>query len=638
MLCSTIPNENSSTSCIRLFYDINTKYEFIDVPSHFGETNRLRINYDENLIFSVGSDGCVNVYSLDTIAESDDNDKFYYEKFSDNFTNSVLIKKAKLKEKELEKIGAPEKREDELKKIKSTHAEEREKLQKLVDGYKNKLATTKQNELKVIGQKKNDLDTIEIDYKTDITNERNQCNEKFEKQTNDYQVELATKSREVEKIREALRDHKQAHKESMNELKRIEEEKKYKEEKEYISKIEGLENHKKELEESIKMLDDKKVLDEKTIDWLNGKVITVLDTNITELKKGITDLQLHNDHQVKKLKEDIGKQKSYLENLDKELNQITEDKGNQMKLLKKNENSLEDKKEEVNDIQLKIAEVEKKIIDGKKRYQYLEKCKFVLDYKIKELKKEMGPIEKAIDDLKKKTKELDNELEKFNREHDIINKKLVDFEELRNKMTELGFEERKEKNQIKLFKNTIFNMINKIDDFEYLRENFKKLREAFLKDYKPDIQDMDLDAEFLNQKDNMKKNVGELTDQLKSIKVKHGEAIEVNRKNNTVLIEKIEKLKGEIDKQKKEKSKNAADTRHENAIAAINAQKNLKFIEEAEFESINEKVLYLEKLLEEKQKQLKEKLESNIILPNLNKSQNDTDNSQLRLMSENFNI
>ena len=45
--------------------------------------------------------------------------------------------------------------------------------------------------------------------------------------------------------------------------------------------------------------------------------------------------------------------------------------------------------------------------------------------------------------------------------------------------------------------------------------------------------------------------------------------------NSSLLKEKISTLKSDIDKQKKEKSKAAADSRHENAIAAINAQGNV---------------------------------------------------------------
>lgn len=636
-----IQQNNKTTSCVRFFPDINNKYEFIDVPSHYGETTRLRINYDENLIFTCGSDGCVNIYSIDLFSESgDDSDKYYFEKISDNFTNTVLIKKSKLKEKEIEKLDAPEKREELLKKIKSSNLEERDKLTKQVDSFKNKLATTKQSELKIIGQKKNELESLIMNYEQQITHERTFNAQVYEKQMNDYQVELANKSREVEKVRENLREHKQNHKEEMNNLKKNNDDSKNSTERKYLDQIETLEMQKKELEDSIQMLNKKKTLDDEALGWLNNRVLDVIDKNITELTKGIEDLNVHNMHQEKKLNEEIEKQIQQMNNLENELNQIKEEKQKEKVKKEHNTKSRQEKEEIVKDIQKRISEVEMKIIEGKKRNQYLEKCKFVLDYKIKELKKEMGPIEKAIEDLKKKTKQLENSLEKFNREHDIINKKLVDFGDLQTKMVELNFEERKEQNDIRLFKNSIFNMLSDIDDYDKLREGFAKLKLLFLKDYKPDIQDMDLDAEFFNQKDNMVKNVDELSTNLKILKNKHTDNLSSNRQNNSKLIEKINRLKSDIDKQKKEKAKIAADSRHENAIAAINAQKSLKFLEEMEFESIEEKIKYLENLVDEKKIQLaKERKDSNLILPNLRHSVNsDNDQSEEEESSNSENL
>ena len=615
-----------TTTCIRFFPDLNNKYEFIDVPSHFGETSRLRINYDENLLFTCGSDGCVNIYSIDLQSEGDDSDKYYFEKISDNFTNTVLIKKSKLKEKEIEKLDAPEKREESLKKIKSSNLEERDKLTKLVDSFKNKLATTKQTELKTIGQKKNELESLIMNYEQQITHERTFNAQVYEKQMNDYQVELANKSREVEKIRENLREHKQHHKEEMNILKRNNDELKNHTEKKYLDQIQTLEIQKKELEDSIEMLNQKKSQDDKALGWLNDKVLEVIDKNISELTKGIEDLNVHNMHQEKKLNEEIERQIQQMNNLENELNQIKEEKQKQKIKKDKNTKMKQEQEEIVKEIQKRISDVEMRIIEGKKKNQYLEKCKFVLDYKIKELKKEMGPIEKAIDDLKKKTKQLENSLEKFNREHDIINKKLVDFADLQKKMVELNFEERKEQNDIRLFKNSIFNMLSDIDNFEMLKEGFNNLRILFLKDYKPDVQDMDLDAEFFNQKDNMVNNVEDLSSNLKNLKNKHNDNLSLNRQKNSKLIEKITLLKSDIEKQKKEKAKIAADSRHENAIAAINATKALKFLEEKDFEDTEEKIKFLENLVAEKRSQLiKERREFSLVLPNLKNNANSED-------------
>ena len=49
-------------------------------------------------------------------------------------------------------------------------------------------------------------------------------------------------------------------------------------------------------------------------------------------------------------------------------------------------------------------------------------------------------------------------------------------------------EERKEERDIKTFKNIIYNMVNEMDDFDKLREGFRKLRSLFLTDYISDQQ------------------------------------------------------------------------------------------------------------------------------------------------------
>jgi cilia- and flagella-associated protein 57 len=618
------------TTCLRLFLDINSKKDYIDIPSHFGETTRVRVNYDENMVFTTGADGCINVYSIETSYEGED-DKIYLEKYSDHFTSTVLIKKSKLRERDLERKDLPEKRDEKLKKVKAENADKREKLQKDLATIKNNLSLTKRTESMSIKQLQNTLEDKVNFYIREINNKRTQYNNEYEKAMNDYQVELATMNREVEDIRQSLKKMKDDHKRDMQDIRGKHSDDMLSLEKDYQKQISDLESHKAQLEEKIRMLGEKKELDGHTIEWLNNKILNVIDKNIEDLKRGIEDLSVHNAHQIKKLKEEKEKLNTTLSNLQLENKQISEETEKQKRNTAVNKEKKKMAENEMKQIQDRITEVENKIIEGKKRNQYLEKCKFVLDYKIKELKKEMGPIEKAIEDLKKRTKDLDVELEKFNREHDIINKRLIDFNDLESKIEELKFEERKESNQIKMFKNTIFNMINRIDDFEYLREGFRSLRDVFLKDYTPDKQDMELDAEFLNQKDNMKKNVEDLQKQLKEVKVKHVESIEHNRIDNHQLIKRINKLQDDIKSEKDRKGEQAADNRHANAIAAIKAQKKISRLDEMEFESTEHKVRYLEELIEEKKKILnREKgLESDSLVNIIQSEEDDNEDDDL---------
>src|SRR5690606_21950203 len=76
----------------------------------------------------------------------------------------------------------------------------------------------------------------------------------------------------------------------------------------YSEKIAKLEKAKNECEGHIKQLEKNKDLDAEANSWLNGKILENIDNSINVLKTGIDDLQVHNQHQLKKLHEDIEKQ------------------------------------------------------------------------------------------------------------------------------------------------------------------------------------------------------------------------------------------------------------------------------------------------------------------------------------------
>lgn len=119
----------------------------------------------------------------------------------------------------------------------------------------------------------------------------------------------------------------------------------------------------------------------------------------------------------------------------------------------------------------------------------------------------------------------------------------------------------------------------------------------------------------------MLKNAKDLSDQLKQMKKKHVAEIEKSRQENTNLITKIDFLKKNIKAKKSHKSKEAADNKHISSIAAIEAQKNLKFLEDIEYNSPEEKIDILEKELEKRKAILRKKEERNFFESNNNDSE-----------------
>ncbi len=96
-------------------------------------------------------------------------------------------------------------------------------------------------------------------------------------------------------------------------------------------------------------------------------------------------------------------------------------------------------------------------------------------------------------------------------------------------------------------------MVNNIDDYDFLRREFNHLRNTFNSEFVPDLPNPDLEAEFNSQKENMRTNVGELSNQLKESREIHYRSIEKSREGNSLLIRRIEKLNGAIELRRNEK-------------------------------------------------------------------------------------
>lgn len=185
---------------------------------------------------------------------------------------------------------------------------------------------------------------------------------------------------------------------------------------------------------------------------------------------------------------------------------------------------------------------------------------------------------------------------------------------MKKRIKELKNEQEKEEKDIKWFKYKLHQSKEDIGNEEFIKSVFNELCTKYISDYDPPKKDQELKSEFENQKANMKKNAEDLANNLKNMKKKHAKEIEDNRLQNTTLIKKIDKLKEDIKKKKQEKSKEAADSKHLSSIAAIEAQNNLKFLEEVEYNTKEEKIEILEKELEKRKAILEKKKEEMIIL------------------------
>lgn len=192
----------------------------------------------------------------------------------------------------------------------------------------------------------------------------------------------------------------------------------------------------------------------------------------------------------------------------------------------------------------------------------------------------------------------------------------MNFDDLKLKIKELRYEQEKEEKDIQWFKYKLHQAKENIGNEEFIKSVFNELCTKYISDYDPPKKDQELKSEFENQKANMLKNAREQSEQLKIMKKKHIKEIEENRLANTMLIIKINKLKDDIKKKRQEKSKKAADSKHLSSIAAIEAQNNLKFLEEVEYSTKEEKIEILDKELEKRKSILEKKKEELLFLEN----------------------
>ena len=592
--------KNKMTSCLRVFPEINKSHEFIDIPSHHGETTRVRYNFEENKIFTCGEDGCINIYSIEI--PFDEPEKFLNEQNS-SYTNTVLIKRGEFKIREFNKKELPAKREEKLKKIRSENNDKRESDKKMLEEKKNKIASMRYREKNTIEEMKKDLEKNELDFERQIKEEIQHNNEQYDTQFNDNKIALSVKTRDVEGVRIKIKKQKEEHKQEKQRIAKKAKEEKEAMLQEFEAKKKDLEGNKTELEGNIKSLETNQVEDSKALDWLNGQVISEIKDNIDELRHKIDELKVHYTHHIKKQKEEKEKLQQTGENLNFELKKIEEEKERQQKTKEKNLENKKKAEDELIKITKRISDIENKIIECKKGHTYLEKCKFVLSYKIQELKKEAGPMEKVLEDLQLRTKEDELSLSKYNREFDIISQKLVNIDDLKEKAKTHEKIEHDLKNEINAFKLDLFNMLPFIDDYDKLREGFRNLRDKYLKTYVPEIQDHELESEFANQKAKMKNRVTELKKTLDTLKQQHKENIFENRYKNNEMIRKIETLKSTIKKVKKTKETINGDQKHANAVAEIFAAQTVKKLM-MENISVKDKI----KVFEEKIKAKKEEL------------------------------
>jgi len=167
-----------------------------------------------------------------------------------------------------------------------------------------------------------------------------------------------------------------------------------------------------------------------------------------------------------------------------------------------------------------IGDREKTIYNLNKRTQELEKFKFVLDYKIKDLKRDIAPREMEITKLRNDTNKMDESLKNYNNLNSrmgyIVDELRTKQEQMQSANKNFRAKIRENARYIQGFKNSVYQVVQEIDDFEILKlaVNDKLLQYVKGRDDKNVEIDNDIKKEFEHQQKYLDKSVAKLKKRL----------------------------------------------------------------------------------------------------------------------------
>ena len=322
-------DKKHKTSSLRVYKNLkSSSFEYNEFAGHMGEITRLRVNFHESLIFTSGTDGCVIMYSCygGNEMQEEERELLAEGKMERVYSKVVTMRKQMLQDKIQEMENAPVKLDEAAKKNTSRITDDREFLNKESDTLKNELSAMKLSEQKQIAQKIFELDQLKLEKQHEIQTNEEHKEKVLQETENKYRIELSDKAREIEENRNKQKDYRD------NYLQDIERKMKHSEDRLRAIREENEKNinialsQRKELQDKIEELNKDKVLDDQAMDWLNNKILDVINSNIAELRNGMDDMSVQNKNQIKKLNETIQQKKQDYDNLDRDLRGLKEEK------------------------------------------------------------------------------------------------------------------------------------------------------------------------------------------------------------------------------------------------------------------------------------------------------------------------
>ena len=537
--------------------------EFQEYQCHAASITRMRLTFDDSLLFCVSEDACLYVFDVQTgEKEKAGKGAAKSKEALVTYAEEVLVTKMDINEKngrmqELQMQVTELQLQSEYQ-LRMKDMNMNEKIKDLTDRFTLELEQA-QTKFELLLQEKNEQ---EMEYEERLR----QTDEKNAKETrqleNQFQEQILV---EVERYQNLQRD-----KDLLNEQ--------WDEQNSLL-----VESHERVIEEltaefSEKLQDEQmhaermradRDLGAKESEETRKQLEEDADQEIDDLKNTF-ETKLKQEREVGlRLKGENGILKKKFTAFQKEVNDakaevqsLFKDKQNLYNTIAGLEKDIEGLKKEIRERDETIGDKEKRIYDLKKKNQELEKFKFVLDYKIKELKKQIEPREQDIADMKNQILEMDHELERYHKNNTHLDLTISD---LRGKLAGLQkdvLNQRKtiqdRDGKIHQFQKDLHETVRVIQSPKALAESVKGLFQRHTKE-RDDVEnvDDDIQKEYQRQREYLERTIESLKHKLHKDMESHKSDNMRIMQENVSLIKEINELRREI-KQERQAKKNAA--------------------------------------------------------------------------------
>ena len=517
-----------------------------DIQLHSLPVERIKLTFDNNMLFSVGQDGSFFLLELrDTMMKREK------EAPSVQYFAEILTEKSELRE--LQQTIEHLKRENEQllqhKALEQKRLEDasNEKISKLIeerDDNKHKAELRRK-------QLEQDIHDMQRRYNEEIIHKERSNQEEIDRRKRDFEEKKEQDKLRYQELYQKMDEEGHRFEQQFRELELQHREALDKLEEDNRKEIDKVKDTAKKFSEEIKIaeINNKKIRDElesecwSQIDMLKEKNKTQL-YNIT--KQGM-DAKAELTLTTEKYNKSKTEKEGYEQTIKEKQDNLNAEIQKQQTLKSEIENQIN----EIAERKRTIADKETRIFQLKKKTQELEKFKFVLDYKIKELKRDINPKEAEIGRLKEQTSKMQQELDHFQRVNQNLSLIVDDLrmresgleKEIKDQDVRLEVQEK----YIKKFCDDLYDSMKWINNYKELKSTIIGLHKTYvLEETRKDKGEKDLQKEYAENRRHLEKSVNYLRIMITKDSTYHRQQYTNYMRNNVVLLQEVNDLRKEV--------------------------------------------------------------------------------------------